>query len=1390
MDRADYIRTQAGAGTGIGGGAFHRSRAPLGAATRFAVLGRHVRQERELSEEDVLQERHQSIMAAANSRMPARLPLPTKPILPSASSLGGMMGKVGGWFETAFSSALTSQSTAQTIGQLNAAPSEELLLATQKLENLHKTLIKRKPNRMHLIGALSQSIDALQKLLEADDSYFTFRFPTEPENPGILADALIEQLHQKIRSEIELLSHYLGYLEGFREIDSSKVRMSISREDLTTLRFSVMGSLFHPEEARKYNFKIRLNEPPQGLLATLLYFRDAQQGLLNRLVHDTLTTAVEIGRSLVTDTLGLSKPSSQDIDTPKFERVINADGQTNIVVNYAEDGGTLGGVIEGCLDLFKRGNIRGIIRSSCIGLLASLKQIEIFLTEDGKDLLSETDATDSLDTHPVIASLRRAIALLEEAKQPGKSISDLKSAVSQTKEILSKHSIWFGSVINLGLPGPKAIEPVSSSLTTLQEFEKRNPYLQKKENHSYAKDAETLATEVAEIGSYQAAFQGIFNYFIKERGSWIKKQDRPVFSNIMKRVMTQYPRQSQLTERREMMIREFRSYISKATDVFFLKRWTLQIFTPQILWLSEYCVVNIKDGAFRSLKAFINDAKSDSAGDVSIEPIERLKAAIDHLYLARQSYAKGSSLNIDAAVKTHCSTDRDFLESEETGCKTLGETYTKIGDSAVDRFLGLFEPTAKINRATEEISSWASTSIFLRFSVLPITGFLTFVNYLFIFPVEYVVNKITHPFVKMILKSTDAVGTAHKLLGDSMFPKDTKGRHSTKVMNQIIVNLLHKLSQLLQEPSDPSEDEKKFAISKATQTALSGTIKSILKLLAIQTVQGPDDLKRFDQIRESSGLSPLLAHMIRLIIGEDEQDLDTKVADAAKELLARCYYLLMDEEILNQQIVLALTSIKEGMLSTEANEGEEIEDSELEIDYDHVIQELKTIVIQQAAHLAHTPISKGEIRDKALREHITKLKHMFLGSQDHPDSGLISKWRQAIDEDDRTSAISKAFFKEAKQASQELLNDILKLKAEVKSGQAGSESLEIHLRNLSDLQKALSLFTTSFLDVYNLTVLQTLPRKDEIAQDMQVILTRIKNLQNSQSTEELESNLESIKELLATFTLKFPDGRCSEEIKSFIESCEKIAYRRDLILERVKVTNFSTAVQKIIALESQIATAAITDRNTSRLAALFKSQDSYFSGIQEIAEIKKLEKSILETIANAENSETARSESLGYFSQLKTLLTTTQSRLRDSYNEKFSNIDENVGEIEQKITPILMEFRTSQGAGEGDSLTAVTPSSPPIERRKTLALCEDEFKAKLKSLEEAVRNLETVSSINIPLDKIPFFRTTEAAIVSLLQDRLSSIEEVLFKNRNALMAVVIKQELAFLNPKTPETTSL
>jgi hypothetical protein len=1358
------------------------------ATSRLAQAGRERALDRDLAREDDLARRHIEVMQATSHGVPQTLELPRRPVLATAGALGGMIGKLGGWFEQAFTSALTSEATANTVRQLNAAPSEELQSATHALETLHKTLIKKKPNRMHLIGALSKSIEALQKMLEVDDPFFTFRFPTNPDESGEISLELLEQLQRKIRFEIEMLSHYRGYLEGYRLIDGVKERMSISRADLTSLRFHVMGSLFHPDEAKRYNFKLRPNCPPKGFLATLLYFRDAQQGLLNGLLQETISTGVEIVGTALREGLGVSGASSEEIDTPKYERILREDSEVRIQVNYAEDGGTLGGLIEACLDFFKTGNSSGLIRSSCIGLLATLKQVETFLTGDGKELLSETDDPGSLGTHPVIQSLRDSIRLLQEAKQPGKSVADLKAAAFAVKEILSKHSIWFGSVINLGLPGPKAIEPISQTLLTLQEFERKNPSLREKDTHSYAKDAETLATEVAEIGSYQAAFQGIFNYFITERGSWIKKDDIPVFAKIMHLVNTRFSRPGQVNERRSMVISEFRNYISKATDVFFLKRWALQIFTPQILWLAEYCITNIKDGAFSNLKQFINKAKSDATGTVSIEPVERLKKAIDHLYIAHESSQRGSPINIDDAVRAHCSKNSDFLESEETGCKTLSETYVKIGDTAVDRFLGLFEPTRQITRVNDEIFAWASSSLFLRLSVLPITTFLAAVNYIFIWPVEKMVNSITHPFVKMVLRNTGAVQMGHKLLGDSMFPKDSAGRHTTKIMNQIIANLLYKLTQLLQEPTEEGDQGKKFAISKESEVALSDTIASILKLLAIKQVRTPDALKRFDQVRESSGLSPLLAHMIRLLIGEDEKDLDTKVADAAKELLARCYYLLMDEDILNQQIVLALTSLKQGMLSTESDSS--VDDSE--VDYEKVIQELKTIVIQQAAHLAHAPISKGEIRDKALRDHISKLKEKFLGSEGSGHLGLIPKWNEALRSETPLSAFNKTLFKEAKQANQDLLNDILMLKAEVRSGKAGSASIEIHLRNLEALQKALSEYTDTFLKAYNLLVLQEMPNKKAISSQMREILTSISNLKNQTSTKHLEAELERIKEMLSQLALQFSDGKCSAQIRSFIESCEQIVYQRALVLERDQVLNFKKFKTKISDLTTEIATTAVTSRDPNRLKLFFKGLDTHLSFVPEAQEIKKLEKAILETLANAPTPEDARADSLVYYEQLKALVSRVDSRLTLSYNERFTTIDKAVGRLLEEISPIIAEFsddtETLEGAEEKGGARDSTPLK--IASRETTAHALADVILKLTPLEEAVSSLETVSSLNIPLDKIPFFRTTEAAIVSLLEDRITSIEEVLFKNRNAIMAVLIKEELSFLNPKTPETTSL
>ena len=1359
---------------------------PQPSTAHFTRLISHPSDLERIAAAEQLSARNIEILRRTQGNLPPNLDIPAPPVVEA---------KWFGWTSwnpsILLANIMQSHATKTAAQGLTSRPNQKLVEAVTALTTLFINIDEeREHNRPELLKAVTKSIKSLKDILDAKNHKRIFRIPGNPTDPGYITDALRTNILKRIADQIEYLSIYQGYLEGNRKIDDRTEETPCTKEHLTNIRMKLIDTLLTEPEYEAFNNEAPLPPHPKGLLAILLYIKNAQQGAVTGLAEATVDATAEFATIAIRERLGLSLPTITDIDLPKFEIRDNI-----IITNHVNEESTLMSLVNGCIDFFKSGNADSVIRTSCVGLLSSLRHAKVYLQGPGRELLSQEQGRSTTE-HSIIASLTHCIDLLESVKRSNKSPTHIKAAFLDVKTTLSQHSIWLGSVANFGLSSVNSFEPITKTLPEIQRLDEDDPAPRATAPLNPEIEAENLATEVAELGSYQAAFQAIFSYFISpQRGVWILPQDKPLFSTIIQKAL----QESDQSKRRNIIVSELRLYIKKASDISFIKRLLLNVFAGRILWLCEHSITRLKNGVFSNLKEFIKNAKNVKSDAVSTEPIERLKKAVDCLYTAHRTSIDGPAINSDDAIKALFKEDPIFLESKETGCKTLSETYLKTGDLAIEKFMGYVKPTLFLQKINDSIFGWAANSkftivqILLKIVTTPITSLFSIINALFILPFEWITNKVTHSAARLIFRNGSIIEMGHKVLGDAMFPKDSNGRNSTKVMNQIVINLLGKLSELLDMKAEENESEK-FKISKESETSLSNAIGSILKFLAIKRTTNPDALTRFDRAVDSSGLSPLVSQGIRMIMGEDEKDLDSKVAESIKELLARAYYLLMDKDILNQQLVLALSSIKAGITAEEASfdEAALAEDSKKD---EATIRELKTVVLQKAALLAHTPICSVGEKDKSLEANAIKVKNLLLGDMNAP--GLISNWKITLESEPLTPLAFKKIHIELRATWYELQDDMIKLREEVTIGKIGADSLDIYHTKIKPIMDALASFTNLFLNRYNDFATTTTLNKEDTPTILSQINTSLTSLLTSQDAITLTSGYRELNEKITNLKASFSSDLCPREIRSFIRMAEGIHYNKTLLINTDKLEALQTFKIEIVKIKTLIDEAK-RQGNMVALRKRFAELNITLTELPDLAEIIKFENDIIAIIQNRQNVQLIEQK----YGNLNTSILKAEESLKIKQNEIIQNMKSSITDRLRRVSQFISKpiTRTSPSSliesdGAGESKADADQMTPPILQphpsRQAEALATQALEEALANIVEAAKKLEGVSSIRIPLDKAPYFKITEAAIVALLKERITTIEEELLKKRNPLMSIIIKTGvLAFLNPKNASTTNL
>lgn len=1298
---------------------------------------------------------------------------------------------------------------------LNRAPHPRLTAATSALTKLYESVRNEgEHDRAKLLTAVHQSIDTLKALINLHPLAFyeAFQIPSTSTDDRIQAEELKETLSARFNEQIQNLSEYLGYLEGEIKTDGVKHKVPhIRQEQLFECRQKIIQTLLNEKEIHSLKNREELPLDPQGLLALFINIQSSQQGAVNAFLQDVIQTITASATEAALAAIGMPPEVCSKIDLPKNELLADGNHRTN----HVEEKISLKRHVKILFDYFKQGLTDDGAADYCSIFENGLKKARVFLIKkqglnplekDSPALKAEKEK--KIISDPVLADLLKSIRILETARTQTGTVATIKTALSTVKEIMAHHPIWIGSIANIGLSLPKSGEAISKARESVQKIAAANPTPET--DSVYSNDTKELANDIVEIGSYQATYKAIASYFIAKRPDGIKEVDMPSFAIIMKK--TYLPTLTQ-SARKKAFKEAMASYISHSTHVFFLKRWALQLFAPGlILWASTRYIKAFKEGAYRHLEAFIKTAHNPESGELSIEPLYRLKQTFEDLYRSYKGFiGKDKTIpghtatNWAAALKVFVEEDQVFLENENPKKPiSLSNVFTQTSNISVTRFISLAKPSESINNGIKAISKWSSSFKYTGISYLVtfLTSPVIIVAYVIkgaTFTLESIYNYFKQNLIRKLLNGTEIFKQIHEQLGNSLY-NDTPGRTTTLFMNKLIINLLIKLSDSMDKPA--TGDLQEFKFSPKCSQALGEAIDSALDFLVLKKeVTGLRKLEKYNaKIAQSEGVSPALEWLLNQakgIFGDDGTTLNTKAAKATEKLLAECYVRLIQPGFLSQLTALALRNIKEGMLSetAEINSDAAIKkEKQAQLDVDNLL----STVIEKAAELATKPLFKGNDLDKPLKDHAAGVMDLWLGKKADSgirSGGLIKTWIEKFQSDANLEVYNTILYKQLLENKQIFQNELVQLKADADAGKIGKRSLNAHLSHLHALQEAFEPYETVFLEIHNAKLLAEM-------RDQPTILGYLNTIRESLNTIKSDlkgANFTPLQDTILNLKTKIRSNSpsISPQLADFIKAAESLAYTKSNSLTELGTTcdQFQAFTAKIPEIEAKIRASCL---GTTRIGFRMGQLETYFnalnteflSNIPKAEELKELQSRILEAIRNAKSSDIAESETHNIFEALQTRILEINNDFSDEYIREKEKVRSTLAELLLKTSnltdslaePALADLGVVEEKEGDPDPSPILPAKIIVAQKQATAI------QALEAIRAAVTNLETMSSIPFSVDgDFPLIRDTQGAVIDLLTERCKLFKKEVLAEREPFMTALTKiLVLGFTHSKPPE----
>lgn len=678
--------------------------------------------------------------------------------------------------------------------------------------------------------------------------------------------------------------------------------------------------------------------------------------------------------------------------------------------------------------------------------------------------------------------------------------ADYSTAFSNISTIMQRHPIWLHSLWQIPIPGmgsssePSLDDAVGAIRQQLQALE-RNHHPEMDEHFNFAAGVETQAQKLCETGSFMGTYNTVISYFMGDPPT-VNPEQYLSFQAIMAQIETHGTRDPE--QRRELFLTKIREEISKRTDIFFLKRWGLQLILPLVLWGCEFASERFVTGAKDHLRGAITGARSPNTSQVSNTPVEMLTQVANGLTQGYINHAYNSA----AYSRTECI--EQYLGGPEflRGHPDLHALCERFGAVAVDE---LMVPFSYLTTLCESTSTWLRdfsssnyiiAEIFLSIFTVPLRIAIWTLKTVLASPVEWIANKIIKWTAKTVLQRTGLVENLTRMTRQALFPDSQTD--FTEVIDTLILDLLKQLRTHMNAPADPNRTFERMPINEATNEAMEDCLNALFESLDVSRMSAHDLLRdregRLDwrqQLSQSMG-SYVSPKLIKGVVG----------------ILNKSYQIFMDEQMLNQQLYLTLKVSVESML----RQGTELTPQERELranshkERRNMIRHHIDLLLWDSVKLATDALANSVDPEAPINHHVQWLKQKFAPNQQqplartatlsdlHPSNqpasapapierprtpGFTVTWEQKLRSicdpatpNDQALVDINSIYNEFRDVYTHMTDELLKMEQE---RTVGPHSLKNHKKAIAPLWKQLGAFQENFIKVENHRLRHALP---------------------------------------------------------------------------------------------------------------------------------------------------------------------------------------------------------------------------------------------------------------------------------------------------------------------------
>lgn len=692
-----------------------------------------------------------------------------------------------------------------------------------------------------------------------------------------------------------------------------------------------------------------LLEQLEPVLDTLNGMNSEQTGPIAKALVPLITHAVQTAQEVLGKTfsqMGLSNPFEPASDLPPNAATMTVPGMIRALVCRDVDAITVGGKTL---------------------LLRAL----YFLHEKVKNDANLLD-TNSFDMQETIDDIAKCIESVERSE------SSIAEAVRSIGKFMERHPISVQSIL-FSLPVGREVDALDSSTTLyrqtqlLRSNEPHSENLPANNDYKGAIDRlwNSISGTISLIGAYE-----VITYLTGQPP--IGVDDNPSsFPSIMRNLQA-----SGSADREKSFIKEIREALNRNKKIYRLTRWILSWTLPFIVWASKSLIHRafhkIREYVTKTVQEINGDKKTINPNKISARdlPIEIATRVIGSIPKGFALADDNPSFNKQEALTAYQKTPQ-FLRGHDN----LGSLYKQVGDAVIDKM------SISLTTRLDSINSYLYEHAYLP--TLLVRCFIELMKYLFVMPIEWILNKALKGLLKSIVARTESIKNVVTKVtttdNDSSIWMDQAHLSALKHLNQQLTDAPMDLNALNQVDNNCSDTEK-----EATKEAFQEFLKAVITLS--EACKGNSMLNTMlDPQYHPKWAQTLTIFFFREL-------LKPNALDAAAEILTQNYYQLFTNARIDKYLYLILGAINNNLLSNEPPL-DPIEKEAQKRSYQIVIDSQQKNLYHNFIQVI-TPKLLGENTDTAVltRENISTLKSALLGS----DSS--SQHRRSLLEDDNNES--------------------------------------------------------------------------------------------------------------------------------------------------------------------------------------------------------------------------------------------------------------------------------------------------------------------------------------------------------------------------------------------------